>query len=134
MSRNVRLRVKELAQQQGLSEWDLVAGSGLDVRVVRRMIANQGVRQMLVSQLARIGEALNVPTASLFVEPGMLEMAIQPDTKQEKCEVCEKTDGPFIRVEVSNDGDEYKWLLACGDNCLHQIALRWKQIGEIIRP
>jgi hypothetical protein len=32
MSRKVRLRVKELAQQKGLSEWDLVARSGLDVQ------------------------------------------------------------------------------------------------------
>lgn len=65
--RVVRLRVKELAQQQGLSEYELAARSGLDVRVIRRMINNEGVPQMKISQLARIGEALGVPTGSLFV-------------------------------------------------------------------
>ncbi len=59
---------------------------------------------------------------------------ITTSTEPEKCEVCEKTDGPFIRVEVSDDGEKYQWLLACSDECLHQIILRWKQTGEIIRP
>jgi hypothetical protein len=62
----VQLKVKELAEQQKLSEWDLVARSGLDVRVVRRMIANQGVHQMLVSQLAKMAEGLQVPVRELI--------------------------------------------------------------------
>jgi transcriptional regulator with XRE-family HTH domain len=70
MARKVKLKVKELALAAGLSEWDLAARSGLDVRVIRRMLANQDVSQMKMSQLARIAEALGVPTASLFVEPG----------------------------------------------------------------
>lgn len=66
MSRQVRLRVKELAEQKKLSEWDLAARSGLDVRVVRRMMANEGVHQMKVSQLAKMAEGLQVHIAELI--------------------------------------------------------------------
>lgn len=65
-NRVVSLRVKELAQQQRLSEYELAARSGLDVRVVRRMIANQGVHQMKISQLAKVAEALQVHIAEMI--------------------------------------------------------------------
>ncbi len=63
--RKVRLRVKEIACEKGLSEYELVARSGLDIRVVRRMVANQGVHQMMVSQLAKMAEGLGVPLCDL---------------------------------------------------------------------
>jgi hypothetical protein len=51
----------------------------------------------------------------------------------EKCEVCEKEEGPFIKVEVSEEEIEPRWLLVCSDECLEKVILRWQQIGEIIR-
>jgi len=57
-----------------------------------------------------------------------------PSSEPEKCEVCEKPDGPFIKVEVSEDGDRQHWLSVCSDDCLRQVIIRWQQIGEIIRP
>lgn len=64
IKRVVRLRVKEF--QGNLTEWDLVARSGLDVRVVRRMIANQGVHNMFVSQLAKMADGLGVSLCDLI--------------------------------------------------------------------
>lgn len=58
----------------------------------------------------------------------------QKDTEPEICEVCQKQDGPFIRVEVSDNGVHYTWLSVCSDECLHRVTLRWKQIAEVIRP
>lgn len=62
-----------------------------------------------------------------------LPRLLPPDEPQH-CEVCENQTGPFIRVEVSEDGERYHWLNACSDECLHQVTLRWKQTTEIIRP
>lgn len=52
----------------------------------------------------------------------------------EECEVCEKAEGPFINVEVSDGETDPEWLAVCGDECLQQVISRWKQIGEIVRP
>lgn len=54
------------------------------------------------------------------------------------CDVCSKEEEPmqplFIQVEVSDDGEDYQWILACSDDCLERIKIRWKMIGEIVRP
>lgn len=63
------------------------------------------------------------------VLPGLLPSHAAPE-----CEVCKKPEGPFIRVEVSEDGERYQWVNACSDACLRQITLRWKQTAEIIYP
>lgn len=59
-----------------------------------------------------------------------------PNVPQElqSCEVCKKTDVPFIHVEVCDSDNVYQWLNVCSDECLQQVTLRWKQISEIIRP
>lgn len=57
-------------------------------------------------------------------------MPTEQNTEPVQCEVCEKTDGPFIRVEVSEDGEHYHWLNVCSDECLRQVTLRWKQTAE----
>lgn len=64
--RKIRFKVQELAQAQGLSEWDLAARSGLGVRVIRRMIKNEHPERVTISQLARIAEALGVATGELI--------------------------------------------------------------------
>jgi Domain of unknown function (DUF3846) len=56
------------------------------------------------------------------------------EQQPEQCEVCEKTEGPFIKVEVSDGESDPQWLAVCGEACLQQVILRWKQIGEIVRP
>lgn len=59
---------------------------------------------------------------------------VHQENKVEQCEVCEKINVPFTRVEVSQDGVHYTWLIICGDKCLQQIIRRWKQIAEILLP
>jgi hypothetical protein len=56
------------------------------------------------------------------------------ENEPEKCEVCDKVDVPFIKVEASEDESGPHWLLVCSDECLEKVVLRWQQIGEIIRP
>jgi hypothetical protein len=52
-----------------------------------------------------------------------------------KCAVCEKAEGPFISVEVSDGEDaSTQWLAVCGDECLQRVIQSWKQICEIVRP
>lgn len=68
ITREIRLRVQELAVERGLSDYDIASTARLDVRVVRRMFANQQVREMNLSQLARVAEVLQVPTSALFEE------------------------------------------------------------------
>ena len=65
--RRVRLRVQELAQQKGLSDLELAHQAGVDARVIRRMWTNQ-YEHLLLHQLVRVAEALEVPTCALIEE------------------------------------------------------------------
>jgi transcriptional regulator with XRE-family HTH domain len=65
--RSVRLRVQELAKQKGLSDLELAHLAQVDVRVIRRMWANQ-YEHLLLHQLVRVAEALGVPTCELIEE------------------------------------------------------------------
>lgn len=51
-----------------------------------------------------------------------------------ECEVCQKPEGPFILVEVSDDEGPARWLAVCGEDCLQRVIVAWKQILEIVRP
>jgi transcriptional regulator with XRE-family HTH domain len=66
--RSVRLRVQELAAQKHLSDLELAHLAQVDVRVVRKMLANQRVGEITLSQLVRVAEALNVPICELIEE------------------------------------------------------------------
>lgn len=68
VTRQVRLCVRELAAERGLSDYDIASQARVDVRVVRRMLNNEQVREMTLSQLARVAEVLQVPTSALFEE------------------------------------------------------------------
>jgi hypothetical protein len=68
MKRQIRLRVRELAAERGMTDYDIAGQARLDVRVVRRMMNNQEVSRMNLSQIARVGEVLNVPTGALFAD------------------------------------------------------------------
>lgn len=68
VTRQVQLRVRELAEQRGLTDYDIASQARVDVRVVRRMLNNEQVREMTLSQLARVAEVLQVPTSALFEE------------------------------------------------------------------
>src|SRR5436305_1793129 len=59
---------------------------------------------------------------------------MKPTEQTTQCEVCQKTEGPFIQVEVSDGESPPQWLAVCGDVCLQQVILRWKHISEIIKP
>jgi transcriptional regulator with XRE-family HTH domain len=67
-TRQVRLCVRELAEQRGMDERELAGRARLDVRVVRRMMNNQDVMRMNLSQIVRVAEVLQVPTSSMFVD------------------------------------------------------------------
>ena len=63
----VRLKVKEVAEQKGLDKWDLVARSGVDARVIERMLAGEWER-LYLTQLAKVAEGLGVHIADLIEE------------------------------------------------------------------
>jgi len=65
--RRIHLRVKELAEQKKLSDLELAHLAGVDARVIRRMWANQ-YEHILLHQLIRVAEALDVPTCGLIEE------------------------------------------------------------------
>lgn len=70
------------------------------------------------------------------IRPLQERLRMQQEENNKQCVVCEKeeTGVPFIWVEVSQDEMHYEWLAVCGENCLQQVILRWKQISEIVRP
>jgi transcriptional regulator with XRE-family HTH domain len=65
-TRQIRLCVRQLAEARGLTDRELAGRARLDVRVVRRMMNNQEVSRMNLSQLARVADVLDVPTSTLF--------------------------------------------------------------------
>jgi hypothetical protein len=56
-----------LAEQQGLSDMVLAHQADVDVRVVRRMFANQW-EQLYLTQLAKVADGLGVPIRALIEE------------------------------------------------------------------
>ena len=62
----LRLQVKEIAQQQGLNQTDLIKRSGVSAQLMNRYWNNHmdGVR---FDPLERIANALGVPATSLIV-------------------------------------------------------------------
>lgn len=67
--RRVRLKVQELAEQKKLTDLELAHLAGVDARVVRRMYGGQ-YQHILLQQLVRVAEALEVPTCALIEEEG----------------------------------------------------------------
>jgi hypothetical protein len=62
----VHLHVKELAEQKRIGDLELAGRAGVDIRVIRRMFAQQGVGALLLSQLMRVADALEVDVCDLF--------------------------------------------------------------------
>lgn len=65
-TRQIRLRVQELAAERGLTDYDIAGQARLDVRVVRRMMNNQQIAEMRLNQLVKVAVVLDVPTGALF--------------------------------------------------------------------
>ncbi len=64
--RIVHLRVKELAEERQLSDLALAHLSGVDVRVIRRMLNAQEAGRVLLHQLMRVADALEVHPCELI--------------------------------------------------------------------
>lgn len=63
--RRVRLRIKEVATQKGISMYKLHMRSEIALSTVKRLFRDP-YAEVKLSTLARIGEVLGVPTAELF--------------------------------------------------------------------
>lgn len=68
ITRQVRLCVRQLAEERGIDERELASQARLAVRVVRRMFANQQIAEIRLNQLAKVADVLQVPTGALFEE------------------------------------------------------------------
>lgn len=64
--RVVHLRVKELAEVRHLSDLELAHLSGVDVRVIRHMWEGQDAGRVLLHQLMRAADALEVDVCELL--------------------------------------------------------------------
>lgn len=67
-TRVLHLRVRELAQAKHLSDLELAHQAQVQVSVIRRMFAGQKVGALLLSQLLRVADALEVDVCELFVK------------------------------------------------------------------
>ena len=90
------------------------------------LLPNEPTLQISATELA---EAANGLVADLVQGDDGLAATKPP----KQCEVCQKTEGPFIQVEVSDGETNPQWLAVCSEECLQQVILRWTQIGEIVR-
>jgi transcriptional regulator with XRE-family HTH domain len=63
----IRLRIKEAAEEQGLSMAKLARKADMDFKTVQR-IFHDPYRDISLSTLGRIAQALGVPAISLIVE------------------------------------------------------------------
>jgi len=61
----IRLRVKEVAQQKGMSQRQLVLRSGLDIRIVQRVLRNSNTNVTLAT-LDKLAKALGVDAVELI--------------------------------------------------------------------
>jgi transcriptional regulator with XRE-family HTH domain len=62
----ILLRVKEVANQKGISQRQLVLRSGLDIRIVQRVMRNPHANITLAT-LDRLAQALGVDASELIV-------------------------------------------------------------------
>jgi transcriptional regulator with XRE-family HTH domain len=63
----IRLRIKEAAEEQGLSMAKLARKADMDFKTVQR-IFHDPYRDISLSTLDRIAQALGVPATSLLIE------------------------------------------------------------------
>lgn len=63
----IRLRIKEVARQRGVSQRQLVLRSGLDIRIVQRVMRNDNTNITLIT-LDKLAKALGVDPREL-IEP-----------------------------------------------------------------
>jgi transcriptional regulator with XRE-family HTH domain len=63
----IRLRIKEAAEEQGLSMAKLARKADMDFKTVQR-IFHDPYRDISLSTLDRIAQALGVPVTSLLIE------------------------------------------------------------------
>jgi hypothetical protein len=64
--KHIRLKVRELAESQGLSDLELAHLSHVDARVIRKMWTGQQVGQVLLHQLLKVADALHVEVCELM--------------------------------------------------------------------
>jgi len=61
----IRLRIKEVARQRGVSQRQLVLRSGLDIRIVQRVMRNDNTNITLIT-LDKLAKALGVDPCELI--------------------------------------------------------------------
>jgi hypothetical protein len=66
ITRQVRLCVRELAEERNIDERELASQARMNVNVIRRMFANQQIAEMRLNQLMKVAVVLDVPTSALF--------------------------------------------------------------------
>jgi hypothetical protein len=64
--RTIHLRVKELTEARGIDERELAGRARVDVRVIRRMFAGQEIGKVLLHQLMKVADALEVEVCELI--------------------------------------------------------------------
>jgi DNA-binding Xre family transcriptional regulator len=64
----VRVRIKELAEQQGLTAKALAKKASVPLHTIERLLESGTAENIRVSTLGRIGEALGVSTGALIVD------------------------------------------------------------------
>lgn len=62
----IRLKVKEVAQQKGISQRQVMLRSGLDIRIVQRVFRNP-LTNITLTTLDKLARALNVDARELIV-------------------------------------------------------------------
>jgi hypothetical protein len=79
--RRVRLRVREIAEAQGVSMTKLHIRSEVGYNVIRRIFRDP-YAEIMTTTLSRLAEALNVPTSSLLED--VSEEQYQAEQKQQR--------------------------------------------------
>jgi hypothetical protein len=64
--RSIRLKVRELAESKRLSDLELAHLAHVDVRVIRKMWTGERVGEVLLHQLMRVADALEVDACELI--------------------------------------------------------------------
>ena len=67
-TRQVRLCVRQLAEERGMDDRELASQARMSIKVIRRMFKNEQVAELRLNQLAKVAEVLKVPTGALFVD------------------------------------------------------------------
>jgi transcriptional regulator with XRE-family HTH domain len=66
ITRVIHLKVRELAEAKGLSDLELAHLASVDARVIRKMWTGQRVGEVLLHQLMRVADALEVDVCELI--------------------------------------------------------------------